>query len=377
LGNKWFSIENTAELVKWSLQNTKNLVIVYVADSIHAINLEVRKRITRERADILADKMGTKFLDEIKKYLYDNLSETDFSKVRFVKWRELVDEEYRKKVNYLYQKYDQDLEFKESVVGIVKDFTSKESRVFLENEIHKLGMYILEELPECVARVQIGGYEVDAWTYPYIDNVLADFIYEIIDRKIFTEITDVLLDTKPKVLLEVRQDNNLNINLAKEKENSEKVEIGEVVGKGKGLLAKKDFKVGEVVFEIFGDTINYATDYTIPINEFEKVEPRLSKSVAQYMNHSCEPNIYPSKDGRKYLAMAEIKKGDEVVTNYGFLGLRFGEEKSIDGSEMKVFDLTCHCGTKSCKGKLRGYLEFTDDEKTKYSAYILPFLLNY
>ena len=49
LGNKWFSVENILGLIEWSLKYTKDFVIVYVADSIHAINIEVRNRKSQQR----------------------------------------------------------------------------------------------------------------------------------------------------------------------------------------------------------------------------------------------------------------------------------------------------------------------------------------
>lgn len=167
-----------------------------------------------------------------------------------------------------------------------------------------------------------------------------------------------------------------NINLEQEKGNMQNVEVREIAEKGKGLFAKRDFKKGEVVFEILGGVIDYATDYTIPINETEKVEPRLNRSIAQYMNHSCEPNIHPRNDGRTYLAMRDIQTGEEVATNYAFLGFSFGKEKTIDGSENITFDLTCYCGSKKCKGVMTAYSGLTDEEKKEYKEYVLPFLNN-
>ena len=71
LGNKWFTVDNIVELTRWCLDYSKDKVIVYVADSIHAINLEVRKQISREKAEKIADEMGDKYLnrsrDGIKK----------------------------------------------------------------------------------------------------------------------------------------------------------------------------------------------------------------------------------------------------------------------------------------------------------------------
>jgi len=167
-----------------------------------------------------------------------------------------------------------------------------------------------------------------------------------------------------------------DINLEQEKGNMQHVEVRSIPKKGRGIFAKRDFKKGEVVFEIFGNTIDYATDYTIPLNEKEKVEPRTNKSIVQYMNHSCEPNIHPQKDGRKYLAMRDIQSGEEVVTNYAFFGFEFGQEKTIGGSEQITLDLTCHCGTAHCKGQLTGYNGLTDEEKERYKDFVLPFLTN-
>lgn len=170
---------------------------------------------------------------------------------------------------------------------------------------------------------------------------------------------------------------SLNLNFKQEKENLERVTVKDLGEKGKGLVAKRNFKAGEEVFVVNGETIGYATDYTIPLNEFEKVEPRLSKTVAQYMNHSCNPNIAPDQSNpRMYRSMRDIQKGEEVATNYAFLGYEFGQEMSIDGKERKTFDLECRCGSKSCEGKMRGYKNLTPEERLKSELYVLPFLLD-
>ena len=44
LGNKWFTPENIFGLIEFSLEYTKRRVVVYVADTIHAVNIEIRER---------------------------------------------------------------------------------------------------------------------------------------------------------------------------------------------------------------------------------------------------------------------------------------------------------------------------------------------
>jgi len=70
LGNKWFTPENILGLVIWSLQYTRENVIVYVADSIHAINEEVRGKMSPERAMERSLKKISNSLKKIKNELY-------------------------------------------------------------------------------------------------------------------------------------------------------------------------------------------------------------------------------------------------------------------------------------------------------------------
>ena len=48
LGNKWFTKENLKEYVKWALANTKERVLIWVADKIHAVNYEVKDKRSQE-----------------------------------------------------------------------------------------------------------------------------------------------------------------------------------------------------------------------------------------------------------------------------------------------------------------------------------------
>ena len=203
LGNKWFSVENITSLVIWSLKYSKDLVIVYVADSIHAINLEVRKRLTRDKAAALADEMGTKVLREVEDALLGTLSSLDFNRIRFAKWNEITDQDYLEKLSFLEEKYISDSNFIIDIENIVKNFTKDEVRKFDAEQIHRLGDYLIQELPECLYRVKIAGNECDAFVYPY-DGELPEFIENLQKGLIYPEIREKVMDTKPKVFITVR-----------------------------------------------------------------------------------------------------------------------------------------------------------------------------
>lgn len=155
----------------------------------------------------------------------------------------------------------------------------------------------------------------------------------------------------------------------------DRIEIKETQNKGKSLFAKHDFKQGDIIFVASGKIINYVTDYCIPISENLFIEPREPGSLSQFVCHSCKPNI-GIKNRNVFVAMQDIKEGEEVVTSYAFLGYEYGHEKSFDGKENLSLDLKCNCGTKSCNGVLQCYKHMPPEWRTKYREYISDYLLD-
>lgn len=203
LGNKWFTVENIVSLVEWCLEHTKDNVIVYVADSIHAINLEVRNRISFDKAERLADQMGTDILNNVKAQLEKELSAEDNKKIIYVKWQSIVDDSYKNKLGYIQSLYQNNTEFKNTIETIVRGLTSKEVKTFTDQEITRLGEYIVAEIPEVINRVKMAGSICDAYVYPY-DGELTRLIEKIQKGEVFPEIKENIMDTEPKVFLEVR-----------------------------------------------------------------------------------------------------------------------------------------------------------------------------
>jgi tRNA-dependent cyclodipeptide synthase len=203
LGNKWFTIDNITEEIGWALQNTKDFVLVYVADSIHAINLEVRKRISKERAMRLALDQGSMILLDVKNQVEKIFSKDDTNRIYYANWNNLLDESYKKKLEYLYSFYLKNEEFKKRIHELVIEYVSREERKFDDEEINKLGTYIIEELPEILCRVSFRDLIIDAYMYPS-DGDLPRFVEDIQFGRIFPEIKENIIDTEPKVFLEVR-----------------------------------------------------------------------------------------------------------------------------------------------------------------------------
>lgn len=203
LGNKWFNAEKIADLVKWALSYGKNHVIVYVVDSIHAINIEVRNKVSFKKALDRALLLGDTILREAKEKIEEEFSQEDANRVLYAKWKDIADDSYKKKVDYLMELYGGDVNFKNAIHLIVKGFVSKETRTFSEEKINRLGMYVIEELPEIINRVPMKGIVCDAYVYPF-DGELTQFAEKIQNGEIFPQIKENIMDTEPKVFLEVR-----------------------------------------------------------------------------------------------------------------------------------------------------------------------------
>lgn len=157
--------------------------------------------------------------------------------------------------------------------------------------------------------------------------------------------------------------------------DSENVEVRETDIKGKSLFTKHDFKKGDIVLIASGKIVTHATDYTIPIGDILKIDPQDPGSLSQFICHSCEPNV-GIKNRNLFIAMRDIKRGEEVLTNYAFLGYEYGHESKQNGNEKLSIDLTCCCGENNCNGKLQCYKNMPPEWRLKYREYISDYLLD-
>lgn len=203
LGNKWFSLENIMLLVEWSLKYTKEYVVVYVADSIHAINIEVRQHKSKEASQVIADHLGQEILLEVETIAKQKIMSTQQKMIYYAQWDTLRTTEFQSKVSYMYHKYETDSYFHKRIEDLIVTFTENELKHFTPLEIEKLGTYLLEELPELLNRVPINGRVVDAYAYPF-DSELLEIVESIQQGNLFPEIKKDIMDTEPKVFLEVR-----------------------------------------------------------------------------------------------------------------------------------------------------------------------------
>lgn len=110
---------------------------------------------------------------------------------------------------------------------------------------------------------------------------------------------------------------------------------------GKGVFANRNFKKGERVIKyklkpLTKKEFNELSESEKHFTSFQEGSYWLFPSPERYVNHSCEPNVNPNFKERGDFAIKDIKKGDEIVTDY--------TKDDVPGLKMK-----CNCGSKNCK----------------------------
>jgi tRNA-dependent cyclodipeptide synthase len=184
LGNKWFTKENLKEYIEWALKNSKDRVLIWVADKINAVNYEVKDKKSSEVSLRRALREGDRKLSFIQNILLE-LPKKECNKVDIVRHSDLeLLDEYIKLKEYFHQKFNKDQKFREAVLVIVKSTISLR---FNESQIEKLSEYVLNELPLILSSFKYKNIEYSCYPYP-VNTRVAEFVEKIQMKEIFPEI---------------------------------------------------------------------------------------------------------------------------------------------------------------------------------------------
>ncbi len=134
---------------------------------------------------------------------------------------------------------------------------------------------------------------------------------------------------------------------------------------GKGVFINKNLRKGEFILaiddsevvtdprELTGHQRRFQCDY------LENGKIVLMKRPERYINHSCTPNSFTRtvRGVRKEYAMRNIRKGEEITSDY-----------SINGYGGR---LECNCGSRACRKKVSGsFFDLPKTLQTKYYPYL-------
>lgn len=128
--------------------------------------------------------------------------------------------------------------------------------------------------------------------------------------------------------------------------------INNITGE-KSLHSNKIFNANDVLEKFSAASISSTPTYLtlqIDLNQHITLHPE----YLQYTNHSCNPNVFFNTTTFEFVALKEIKPGDELTFFY----------PSTEWSMTQAF--VCTCGYKDCLQNIRGAAFLSKEIYSKY-----------
>lgn len=109
----------------------------------------------------------------------------------------------------------------------------------------------------------------------------------------------------------------------------------------KAFFAQQKYEPGQVVAEFSaGKTLSRPTYLTVQVGIDKHI--MLQPEHLQYINHSCDPNVFFDTYTMQVVALKPIAEGDEMTFFY----------PSTEWDMVQPFK--CFCGTSRCLGEIKG-----------------------
>ena len=197
LGNKYFTKENIKKYIIWALENTKNDVLVLIADKNHAINYEVLNGYNPERALQIALRKGIEMEDSIKK-IVRGLPKEKHHLIKICKWEDARKSFYYKdKINIFLNEFKQNSKFHDFIIRIVQENLGDKANELKLEQLEKLSLYILDELQIFLNGVEFEGKIYDLHPYPRL-SCFDDLLMDLQNGKMFPKLIK-MLEIKNKI----------------------------------------------------------------------------------------------------------------------------------------------------------------------------------
>lgn len=119
------------------------------------------------------------------------------------------------------------------------------------------------------------------------------------------------------------------------------------------LFALRPYQAGEVIADFSAGTISAEPTYLTVQVGIEK-HITLQPEFLQYINHSCNPNVFFNTTTMQLVALKELVAEDEMSFFY----------PSTEWKMTQSFE--CYCGSLSCIGDIKGAAYLSRDAQDKY-----------
>lgn len=119
------------------------------------------------------------------------------------------------------------------------------------------------------------------------------------------------------------------------------------------FFALQSYQAGDVIAPFSASTISKEPTYLtvqVGINKHITLQPE----HLQYINHSCDPNVFFDTTTMQLIALKDIKPEDELTFFY----------PSTEWNMIQPFN--CYCGHANCLGEIKGAAHIPEDVIKQY-----------
>jgi hypothetical protein len=126
-----------------------------------------------------------------------------------------------------------------------------------------------------------------------------------------------------------------------------------LVNQQNALFAQQSFQPGDIIAEFYPGTIAAEPTYlTVQVDIGKHIT--LQPEFLQYINHSCDPNVFFDTTSMKLVALKEIQFDEEMTFFY----------PSTEWEMTQSFN--CYCGCAQCVGEIKGAAFLAEDVWKQY-----------
>lgn len=136
--------------------------------------------------------------------------------------------------------------------------------------------------------------------------------------------------------------------------NHANAEVRQKISNGQNaLFVLRSYQPGEVIADFSAGTIAAEPTYlTVQVGVEKHIT--LQPEFLQYINHSCDPNVFFDTALMQLVALKELQPEEELVFFY----------PSTEWKMTQSFN--CYCGSPKCLGKIRGAAYLSPEVQSQY-----------
>jgi hypothetical protein len=119
------------------------------------------------------------------------------------------------------------------------------------------------------------------------------------------------------------------------------------------LFVLRDFRAGDILSGFSAGTISAEPTYlTVQVGPRKHIT--LQPEHLQYINHSCEPNVFFDTSSMQLVALKDLHAGDELTFFYPSTEWRMTQR------------FNCYCGSPLCLGQIKGAAYLSKEALERY-----------